>query len=114
MVVFRMMNRILVLLLMLPFSVWAGTEPADTIEQLVARFDDSFCRQCHAEIYRKWEKSWHSRPLPPLSREVEQFVMHFPGKNGEVRVEVSLRYHLGVGPGKTVRTLTRSFNFDRL
>jgi hypothetical protein len=35
----------------------------DTIDQLVALTDDSGCVECHEEIYRQWQQSWHARAV---------------------------------------------------
>lgn len=36
---------------------------ADTIDELVAMFDDSKCAECHEEIYKQWQDSWHSKAI---------------------------------------------------
>jgi hypothetical protein len=34
-----------------------------TIEELAAMYDSSRCKECHAEIYARWENSHHARSL---------------------------------------------------
>lgn len=36
---------------------------AKSIDELVKMYDSSSCKQCHAEIYKDWEKSIHSRSI---------------------------------------------------
>lgn len=59
----RRMVQILILLCLLPVSSWSAGDPVESIDELVERFDDSACRQCHGEIYAQWQESWHSRSL---------------------------------------------------
>lgn len=49
--------------------------------------------------------------LPPLATQRERFVMHFPADTSAVKVQATLRYHLGGDPGETVKTLSRSLKF---
>lgn len=45
-------------------AVCAETVPkASTLDELIAMFDSSSCKECHKEIYEQWEKSHHSRSL---------------------------------------------------
>jgi hypothetical protein len=50
-----------VCIIVLPVSVAA--EKAKTIEELAAMYDSSRCKECHAEIYARWENSHHARSL---------------------------------------------------
>ncbi|MBI4964057.1 MAG: cytochrome C [Desulfomonile tiedjei] len=44
-------------------AVRAASEQASTVNELVAMFDSSTCKECHEKIYGQWEKSHHARPL---------------------------------------------------
>jgi hypothetical protein len=47
-------------------SATVRSDPAErvsTLNDLIARFDSSSCRECHERIYEQWEKSHHARPL---------------------------------------------------
>jgi hypothetical protein len=52
-------------LLILGSSAAAGDSAgqATSINELIAMFDSSSCKQCHEKIYDQWEKSHHARPL---------------------------------------------------
>jgi hypothetical protein len=52
---------LVVCFIVLPVSVFA--EKAKTIEELAAMYDSSRCKECHAEIYARWENSHHARSL---------------------------------------------------
>lgn len=34
-----------------------------SLKELIDRYDSSRCKECHGEIYARWEKSHHARPL---------------------------------------------------
>ena len=36
---------------------------ANTIDELVAMYDDSKCAKCHEDIYKQWQESWHSKAI---------------------------------------------------
>jgi hypothetical protein len=40
-----------------------ATERASTLNELIAMFDSSSCKECHGKIYEQWEKSHHARPM---------------------------------------------------
>jgi len=40
-----------------------AAQEANTIDELVAMFDDAKCAECHEEIYIQWQDSWHSRAI---------------------------------------------------
>lgn len=48
-------------LVLIPSSVLANK--AQTIEELAALYDSTRCKECHAEIYARWQDSHHARPL---------------------------------------------------
>lgn len=41
----------------------AVAQEANTVDELVAMFDDSKCAECHKEIYKQWQDSWHSKAI---------------------------------------------------
>ena len=50
-----------VFLVILPISAFG--EKAKTIEELATMYDSTRCKECHAEIYARWENSHHARSL---------------------------------------------------
>jgi hypothetical protein len=47
-----------------------STEKVSTLNELIALFDSSSCKECHEKIYEQWEKSHHARPLMGLDDEI--------------------------------------------
>jgi hypothetical protein len=41
-------------------------QQVSTLNELIALFDSSSCKQCHEKIYEEWERSHHARPLMGL------------------------------------------------
>lgn len=56
---------LLIVGLFLNSSIVAGDpiEKVSTLNELIAMFDSSSCKECHEKIYEQWEKSHHARPL---------------------------------------------------
>ncbi|MDX1775550.1 MAG: multiheme c-type cytochrome ExtKL [Desulfobulbales bacterium] len=52
---------LVVFLVMIPMSAFG--QKAKTIDELAAMYDSSRCKECHAEIYARWENSHHARSL---------------------------------------------------
>lgn len=52
----------------------AVAEEAQTIDELVAMFDSSKCAQCHEEIYKQWQESWHSRAIVSSLKGMRNFI----------------------------------------
>lgn len=46
-----------------PPSAMGSDRPAQSLSELISRYDTSQCRQCHEEIYAQWEKSHHARSI---------------------------------------------------
>lgn len=44
-------------------SSGASDEQAQTLQELISRYDTSRCKECHEEIHDQWEKSHHSRSI---------------------------------------------------
>jgi hypothetical protein len=44
----------------------APAQQVSTLNELIALFDSSSCKQCHEKIYEQWERSHHARPLMGL------------------------------------------------
>ena len=51
----------IVFMVMIPITAFG--EKAKTIEELAAMYDSTRCKECHAEIYERWEQSHHARSL---------------------------------------------------
>jgi len=47
---------------------------AQTIDELVAMFDDSKCAECHEEIYQEWQASWHAKAIVSSLKGIHNFV----------------------------------------
>jgi hypothetical protein len=58
----KFLKSFLVVLLVLLPSVSFGKK-AQTIEELAKMYDSTRCKECHEEIYARWEKSHHARSL---------------------------------------------------
>jgi len=62
----RLLFSIMLITLALSVLATPGTglaKEANTIDELVAMFDDSKCGECHEEIYQQWQESWHSKAI---------------------------------------------------
>jgi hypothetical protein len=51
------------LLALAPPAALAAEKKADSIEELARMYDVSSCRECHAEVFAEWEKSYHAKSL---------------------------------------------------
>ncbi|KPK36724.1 MAG: cytochrome C [Nitrospira bacterium SG8_35_1] len=58
----KFLKSFLVVLLVLLPAVSFGKK-AQTIEELAKMYDSTRCKECHEEIYARWEKSHHARSL---------------------------------------------------
>ncbi|MDH3347042.1 MAG: multiheme c-type cytochrome ExtKL [Desulfobulbaceae bacterium] len=47
---------------------------ADTIDELVAMFDDSKCAECHEQVYKEWQNSWHSKAIVSSLKGMRNFI----------------------------------------
>ena len=52
----------------------ATAKEADTIDELVAMFDDSKCAECHEEIYKEWQQSWHAKAINSSLKGMRNFI----------------------------------------
>lgn len=55
-----------------PFA--KGAKEANTIDELVAMYDDAACKECHEEIYEQWTKSWHANPINSSLKGMRNFI----------------------------------------
>jgi hypothetical protein len=53
----------IVLLLSCGITGSSVAKQATTVDELIAMFDSSGCKECHKKIYEQWAKSHHARPL---------------------------------------------------
>lgn len=51
-----------------------AAKEAQTIDELVAMFDDSKCAQCHEEIYKQWQESWHAKAVVSSLPGINNFI----------------------------------------
>ena len=64
----------LVAVLLLAQPGTAKAKEAQTLDELVARFDSTRCQECHPEIYADWQQSLHAKPmLGPIGRTLATF-----------------------------------------
>ncbi|MCI5145078.1 MAG: ammonia-forming cytochrome c nitrite reductase subunit c552, partial [Candidatus Electrothrix sp. AR3] len=49
-------------------------QEAQTIDELVALFDESKCAQCHEEIYKEWKESWHAKAVVSSLKGIHNFI----------------------------------------
>ena len=74
------MNRMLmpifiaVSLIVVPMSLQAMDKEADTIDELVAMFDESSCMDCHDEIHNQWSGSWHAQSVVSSLGSIHNFI----------------------------------------
>ena len=47
---------------------------ANSIDELVAMYDDSKCAKCHEEIYKQWQNSWHSKAVISSLKGMRNFI----------------------------------------
>jgi nitrate/TMAO reductase-like tetraheme cytochrome c subunit len=52
----------------------ATAKEANSIDELVAMFDDSKCAGCHEEIYKQWQNSWHSKAVISSLKGMRNFI----------------------------------------
>ena len=52
----------------------ATAKEADTIDELVAMFDNSKCAECHEEIYKEWQQSWHAKAVNSSLKGMRNFI----------------------------------------
>lgn len=52
----------------------ATAKEADTIDELVAMFDDSKCAECHEDIYKEWQQSWHAKAVNSSLKGMRNFI----------------------------------------
>ncbi len=62
-----------VMCLFLTASLSAAKE-AETIDELVAMFDDSKCAECHEQTYKEWQESWHSKAIISSLKGMRNFI----------------------------------------
>ncbi len=70
-------TRMLLLALAIVLLAWgqsATAREAETIDELVAMFDDSKCAECHAEIYQEWKASWHAQAVTSSLKGMRNFI----------------------------------------
>ncbi len=67
-----MLGISLLFVLLFNSGIVRGESPtqASTLDELIAMFDSSSCKECHEKTYRQWEKSHHARPLMGIDDEM--------------------------------------------
>lgn len=73
--VFILLNRSLCVLgILFLLCQPVAAKEAQTIDELVAMFDDSKCVECHEEIYKEWKSSWHAKAVVSSLKGMHDFV----------------------------------------
>lgn len=68
------MMYLVYLVIMLFIASQGFAKEAQTLDELIAMYDSTSCKQCHSKIYEEWEKSLHARPLiGPVGRTLATF-----------------------------------------
>ncbi len=52
----------------------AAEKQAETIDELVAMFDDSKCMECHEEAHSEWKNSWHAKAVISSLKGMHNFI----------------------------------------
>lgn len=65
---------VLTLFLLLFGAAMVGAREAETIDELVAMFDDKKCAECHEEIYSEWQASWHAKAINSSLKGMRNFI----------------------------------------
>lgn len=52
----------------------AELKEADTIDELVAMFDESKCMECHEETHAQWNDSWHAKAVVSSLGGIHNFI----------------------------------------
>ncbi|GAB4334933.1 MAG: multiheme c-type cytochrome ExtKL [Desulfobulbaceae bacterium] len=61
-------------MLLLALLQSAYGKEAKSIDELVSMFDSSKCGECHEEIYRQWQDSWHSKAIVSSLKGMRNFI----------------------------------------
>ena len=76
----------LVAVLLLAQPGTAKAKEAQTLDELVARFDSTRCQECHPEIYADWQQSLHAKPmLGPIGRTLATFQGYVNSRDTELK-----------------------------
>lgn len=59
---------------MFVFAQTSLAKEAETIDELVAMFDDSKCAECHEQVYKEWQDSWHSKAIISSLKGMRNFI----------------------------------------
>ncbi len=61
-------------------------QEAQTLNELIQRYDASRCQECHQEIYAAWEQSLHAKPLiGPIGRTLATFQGYIKSRDTELK-----------------------------
>jgi formate-dependent nitrite reductase cytochrome c552 subunit len=52
----------------------ATAKEANSIDELVTMYDDSKCAECHEDIYKQWQNSWHSKAVISSLKGMRNFI----------------------------------------
>lgn len=71
---FKMVIALSALLACFLSATISQAKEADTIDELVAMFDDSKCAECHEQIYKEWQESWHAKAIISSLKGMRNFI----------------------------------------
>ncbi len=72
--VFSVASALLLTLSLGVANLSAAGKQADTIDELVAMFDESKCMECHEATHNEWQSSWHSRAVISSLKGMHNFI----------------------------------------
>jgi hypothetical protein len=67
----KLLIMVLAVVLLVPGITTA--KEADTIDELVAMFDDSKCMKCHPKVTKEWKESYHSKSVTSSLKGMRNF-----------------------------------------
>lgn len=53
---------------------FAAEKQADSIDELIAMFDDAKCVECHQETHTQWKNSWHAKAVISSLKGMHNFI----------------------------------------
>ena len=72
--VFSTTQALLLTLFLGVANLSAAEKQAETIDELVAMFDDAKCMECHEETHSEWKNSWHAKAVISSLKGMHNFI----------------------------------------
>jgi Outer membrane cytochrome MtrC/MtrF-like, domains II/IV len=71
---FNVTQALLLVLFLGAAPLSAADKQAESIDELVAMFDESKCMECHEETHSEWKDSWHSKAVVSSLKGMHNFI----------------------------------------